>query len=356
MPAIWQLRSGKVVENSNKVCHEVIKGLFVAPLVSCLHSLFSFPYDYAGQVYTFTVAEGANGQDGRISVNYDGFIDDVGVGDILLVDGGLQSLSIKEKKGKDVICQVVDGGVMTSRWCSSSHIVQGDWIVDWEMLSVATKVESRSGVSLIKIWSEQSELVEICYLSGILSFRTLALRYVHRRSRQVHFSVIAMKPWNLADDIWISEARAQICPLSPKRIGWIWSLASMLVSIIMPSPLSGMLRSYMSSSDISLNKVSLQRRHLQTRRSSNYYPRMKSWACCCRARLSFGQYYDNLCSASLNLHVHCTKCVKSQANKLLYVSLCCITQQRHLLEANYLRVLEMKLHPLFSHGNPRPHT
>ena len=70
----------------------------------------------AGQTYTFTVAEGANGQDGRISVNYDGFIDDVGVGDILLVDGGLQSLSIQEKQGKDVLCQVVDGGIMTSRY------------------------------------------------------------------------------------------------------------------------------------------------------------------------------------------------------------------------------------------------
>lgn len=29
--------------------------------------------------------EGANGQDGRISVNYDGFIDDVSIGDTLLV-------------------------------------------------------------------------------------------------------------------------------------------------------------------------------------------------------------------------------------------------------------------------------
>lgn len=69
----------------------------------------------SGQTYTFTTAEGANGQDGRISVNYDGFIDDVSVGDILLVDGGLQSLSIQEKQGREVICQVVDGGIMTSR-------------------------------------------------------------------------------------------------------------------------------------------------------------------------------------------------------------------------------------------------
>lgn len=53
--------------------------------------------------------------DGRISVNYDGFIDDVSVGDILLVDGGLQSLVITGKAGKDVHCEVKDGGIMTSR-------------------------------------------------------------------------------------------------------------------------------------------------------------------------------------------------------------------------------------------------
>ena len=69
----------------------------------------------AGETYTFTVAEGANGTDGRVSVNYDGFIDDVSVGDILLVDGGLQSLKLKEKKGKDVLCEVLDGGTLTSR-------------------------------------------------------------------------------------------------------------------------------------------------------------------------------------------------------------------------------------------------
>ena len=33
----------------------------------------------AGAKYTFTIDEGANGQDSRISVNYDGFIDDVSV-------------------------------------------------------------------------------------------------------------------------------------------------------------------------------------------------------------------------------------------------------------------------------------
>jgi hypothetical protein len=69
----------------------------------------------AGERYTFTIAEGANGAGGRISVNYDGFIDDVSVGDTLLVDGGIQSLKIVSVDGPDVLTEVVDGGVMKSR-------------------------------------------------------------------------------------------------------------------------------------------------------------------------------------------------------------------------------------------------
>ena len=69
----------------------------------------------AGDKFTFTIEEGANGTNNRISVNYDGFIDDVSVGDILLVDGGLQSLMIIGKDGKDVHTEVVDGGTMKSR-------------------------------------------------------------------------------------------------------------------------------------------------------------------------------------------------------------------------------------------------
>ena len=69
-----------------------------------------------GAKYTFTIKEGADSKKGRISVNYDGFIDDVSVNDMLLVDGGMLSLKIVEKTKQDVVCEVVDGGVMGSRY------------------------------------------------------------------------------------------------------------------------------------------------------------------------------------------------------------------------------------------------
>ena len=48
----------------------------------------------AGEKYTFTIQAGADGKNGRIGVNYDGFVEDVSVGDVVLVDGGLLSLKV----------------------------------------------------------------------------------------------------------------------------------------------------------------------------------------------------------------------------------------------------------------------
>lgn len=100
----------------------------------------------AGEEYVFTTKEGANGTDGRIGVNYDGFVDDVSIGDVLLVrmpgaddalrvwlctdylalrgvtpplnsddacgqvDGGIQTFKVKDKSKTDVKVEVIDGG------------------------------------------------------------------------------------------------------------------------------------------------------------------------------------------------------------------------------------------------------
>ncbi|PRW56390.1 plastidial pyruvate kinase 2-like isoform A [Chlorella sorokiniana] len=69
----------------------------------------------AGDRVTFTILEGADGSDNRVSVNYDDFINDAGVGDMLLVDGGIMSMQIERITDTDVECTVVDGGTLGSR-------------------------------------------------------------------------------------------------------------------------------------------------------------------------------------------------------------------------------------------------
>ncbi len=51
----------------------------------------------------------------KVVVNYDAFINDVEEGDKILVDNGLMALRVREKKEKDVICDVLEGGMLGSR-------------------------------------------------------------------------------------------------------------------------------------------------------------------------------------------------------------------------------------------------
>ncbi|XP_021276475.1 pyruvate kinase isozyme G, chloroplastic [Herrania umbratica] len=67
-----------------------------------------------GQEFNFTIKRGVSSEN-TVSVNYDGFVNDVEVGDILLVDGGMMSLAVKAKTKDLVKCVVVDGGELKSR-------------------------------------------------------------------------------------------------------------------------------------------------------------------------------------------------------------------------------------------------
>lgn len=68
----------------------------------------------SGQEFTFTIQRGVGTAD-CVSVNYDDFVNDVEVGDMLLVDGGMMSFVVKSKTKESVKCEVVDGGELKSR-------------------------------------------------------------------------------------------------------------------------------------------------------------------------------------------------------------------------------------------------
>ncbi|KAM0934155.1 putative pyruvate kinase [Dioscorea sansibarensis] len=67
-----------------------------------------------GQEFSFTIKRGISSEN-TVSVNYDDFISDVEVGDILLVDGGMMSLAVRSKSSDSVKCEVIDGGELKSR-------------------------------------------------------------------------------------------------------------------------------------------------------------------------------------------------------------------------------------------------
>ncbi|CAL5395383.1 unnamed protein product [Camellia sinensis] len=69
-----------------------------------------------GEIWTFSVrALDSTRPERTITVNYDGFAEDVQVGDELLVDGGMVRFEVIEKFGPDVKCKCTDPGLLLPR-------------------------------------------------------------------------------------------------------------------------------------------------------------------------------------------------------------------------------------------------
>jgi pyruvate kinase len=68
-----------------------------------------------GETLILTIDHEGYEKKGKVSVNYDAFINDVSVGDTILVDNGFMTLKVREKKNTDVICEILDGGELGSR-------------------------------------------------------------------------------------------------------------------------------------------------------------------------------------------------------------------------------------------------
>ncbi|KAJ0982438.1 hypothetical protein J5N97_010693 [Dioscorea zingiberensis] len=69
-----------------------------------------------GEIWTFSVRSfNSPLPDHTIHVNYDGFAEDVKVGDELLVDGGMVRFEVIEKIGPDVKCRCTDPGLLLPR-------------------------------------------------------------------------------------------------------------------------------------------------------------------------------------------------------------------------------------------------
>lgn len=65
--------------------------------------------------FIFTIRRAAEYAKNCTEVNYDGFIDDIKVGDTILIDTGMLSFRVIDKTPTDAICKCIDGGIFSSR-------------------------------------------------------------------------------------------------------------------------------------------------------------------------------------------------------------------------------------------------
>jgi pyruvate kinase len=68
-----------------------------------------------GDTFTFTVRGHVSVEERSVDTNYDSLVDDIKVGDIVLVDNGVIEMVVKEKRNQELVCQVLTPGVMGSR-------------------------------------------------------------------------------------------------------------------------------------------------------------------------------------------------------------------------------------------------
>lgn len=68
-----------------------------------------------GQKFTFTVRGEASEEQHSVDVNYENFINDISVGDIVLVDNGTIHMRVLAKSGNKVECEVLTPGQLGSR-------------------------------------------------------------------------------------------------------------------------------------------------------------------------------------------------------------------------------------------------
>lgn len=67
-----------------------------------------------GDIFTFTTRD-IEGDETIVSVNYDGLVNDLNEGDTILVNNGLVVFKVDEINESDVICTVVNGGILSDR-------------------------------------------------------------------------------------------------------------------------------------------------------------------------------------------------------------------------------------------------
>ncbi|MBQ1902429.1 MAG: pyruvate kinase [Lachnospiraceae bacterium] len=68
-----------------------------------------------GQEFTLTTDQSVVGDQTKVAISYEELTNDVQAGSHILIDDGLVELLVKEVKGKDIVCEVLNGGKVSNK-------------------------------------------------------------------------------------------------------------------------------------------------------------------------------------------------------------------------------------------------
>jgi pyruvate kinase len=138
-----------------------------------------------GESWTFTVR--ASKDPKTIQVNYDGFVDDVMVGDEIVVDGGMVRFIIQERSGPDVVARCIDPGLLLSR-ANLTFWRQGNLIR--ERNSMLPTISAKDWIDIDFGISEGVDFIAVSFVKTPDILKHLR-SYIESRARDRKVNIIA---------------------------------------------------------------------------------------------------------------------------------------------------------------------
>ena len=115
-----------------------------------------------GDTFAFTV-EDIEGDQHRVSVNYDGLVNDIAVGDKILVNNGLVIFEAKEITDTDVICVVKAGGELSNRKSMSfpNKLLHKEYLSEQDKADILFGVQNGIDFIAASFVSRKQDLLDI---------------------------------------------------------------------------------------------------------------------------------------------------------------------------------------------------
>ena len=115
-----------------------------------------------GDTFTFTTDE-VEGDETRVSVNYKGLVNDLSVGDRILVNNGLVVFEVTALEGPNAVCRVVIGGVLSNRksMCFPNKVMTGPYLSEQDKQDLLFGIQNDVDFVAASFVSTKSDMEEL---------------------------------------------------------------------------------------------------------------------------------------------------------------------------------------------------
>ena len=115
-----------------------------------------------GDTFTFTTDE-VEGDETRVSVNYKGLVNDLSIGDRILVNNGLVVFEVTALEGPNAVCKVVIGGVLSNRksMCFPNKVMTGPYLSEQDKQDLLFGIQNDVDFVAASFVSTKSDMEEL---------------------------------------------------------------------------------------------------------------------------------------------------------------------------------------------------